>query len=70
MNGYPRIKGTSSSSEAWISLMMVEFSSCLLADSAINLDSDSSIVSLRGGCEEFPLLLWYNPGLAALYCPP
>nr|GEV07443.1 hypothetical protein [Tanacetum cinerariifolium] len=33
--------------EAQISLMMVEFSSCLLADSAINLDSDSSIVSLR-----------------------
>nr|GEW00123.1 hypothetical protein [Tanacetum cinerariifolium] len=41
---------------ARISLMMVEFSSCLLADSAINLDSDSSVVSLRVVYEEFPLL--------------
>ncbi|GJV03145.1 hypothetical protein Tco_1336714 [Tanacetum coccineum] len=36
-NGRPRIKGTSSSLEARISLIMFEFSSCLLADSAINL---------------------------------
>nr|GEW44325.1 retrovirus-related Pol polyprotein from transposon TNT 1-94 [Tanacetum cinerariifolium] len=49
VNGRPRIKGTSLSSEAQISLMMVEFSSCLLANFAINLDSDSSIMSLRGG---------------------
>ncbi|GJX56772.1 hypothetical protein Tco_0286669 [Tanacetum coccineum] len=44
-NGRPRIKGTSSSSasvEAQISLIMLEFSSCLLAYSAINLVSDSS----------------------------
>nr|GFA04201.1 hypothetical protein [Tanacetum cinerariifolium] len=33
--------------EAQISLMMIEFSSCLLVDSTINLDNDSSIVSLR-----------------------
>ncbi|GJV68091.1 hypothetical protein Tco_1483600 [Tanacetum coccineum] len=39
-------------------LMMFEFSLCLLADSAINLDNDSSIVSLRAGYEEFPLLRW------------
>ncbi|GJS67730.1 reverse transcriptase domain-containing protein [Tanacetum coccineum] len=44
--------------EAQISLMMFEFSSCLLADSAMNLASDSSIVSPRAGYEEFPLLRW------------
>nr|GEU50716.1 hypothetical protein [Tanacetum cinerariifolium] len=41
------ILGIVASVKAWISLMMVEFSSCLLADSTINLDSDFSIVSLR-----------------------
>ncbi|GKG09084.1 hypothetical protein Tco_0334916, partial [Tanacetum coccineum] len=35
--------------EARISLMMFELSSCLLADSAMNLASNSSIVSLRVG---------------------
>ncbi|GJU78035.1 hypothetical protein Tco_1275105 [Tanacetum coccineum] len=44
--------------EARISLMMFEFSSCLLADSAMNLASDSTIVSLRAGYEEFLLLRW------------
>ncbi|GJS00197.1 hypothetical protein Tco_0316705 [Tanacetum coccineum] len=44
--------------EARISLMMFEFSSCLLADSAMNLASASSIVSLRAGYEEFLLLRW------------
>ncbi|GJR76323.1 hypothetical protein Tco_0088688 [Tanacetum coccineum] len=44
--------------EARISLMMVEFSSCLLAESAMNLDNDSSIVSLRAWYKEFPLFLW------------
>nr|GEY93353.1 hypothetical protein [Tanacetum cinerariifolium] len=33
--------------EARISLMMFKFSSCLLADSAMNLASDSSLVSLQ-----------------------
>ncbi|GJU67646.1 putative ribonuclease H-like domain-containing protein [Tanacetum coccineum] len=54
-NGRLRIKGTSSSSEAWISLIMFEFSSCLLADSSINLVSDSSRLGLRSGYQEFPL---------------
>ncbi|GJY28548.1 hypothetical protein Tco_0404315, partial [Tanacetum coccineum] len=44
--------------EARISLMMFKFSSCLLADSTINLDNDSSIVSLRAEYEEFPSLHW------------
>ncbi|GJY01174.1 hypothetical protein Tco_0359326 [Tanacetum coccineum] len=44
--------------EARISLMMFEFSSCLLADSVMNLDNVSSIVSLRVGYEVFPLLRW------------
>ncbi|GJZ44870.1 hypothetical protein Tco_0592466 [Tanacetum coccineum] len=61
---------SSASVEARISLMMFKFSSCLLADSVINLDKDSSIVSLRAGYEEFPSFCWYNPSLAALYCPP
>ncbi|GJY17417.1 hypothetical protein Tco_0388908 [Tanacetum coccineum] len=52
--------------EARISLIMFEFSSCLFADSAMNLVSDSSKVYLRSGYEEFPLLRWYNPSPAAL----
>ncbi|GKD15375.1 hypothetical protein Tco_1199782, partial [Tanacetum coccineum] len=44
--------------EARISLMMLEFSSCLFADSAMNLVSDSSNVCLRLGYEEFLLLRW------------
>ncbi|GJU65466.1 hypothetical protein Tco_1476866 [Tanacetum coccineum] len=44
--------------EARISLIMFEFSSCLLADSAINLASDSSRLGLRSGYEEFPLFRW------------
>ncbi|GKE99112.1 hypothetical protein Tco_0022463 [Tanacetum coccineum] len=44
--------------EARISLIMFEFSSCLLADSAINLVSDSSRFVLRSGYEEFPLFCW------------
>ncbi|GJX16683.1 hypothetical protein Tco_0217515 [Tanacetum coccineum] len=44
--------------EAQISLIMFEFSSCLLADSAINLVSDSSRLGLRSGYEEFPLFHW------------
>nr|GEW43409.1 hypothetical protein [Tanacetum cinerariifolium] len=39
-----------------ISLMMFEFSSCLFADSAMNLANDSSNVYLRSGYEEFLLL--------------
>nr|GEX44570.1 hypothetical protein [Tanacetum cinerariifolium] len=50
------ILGIAASIEAQISLMIFEFSLCLLADSTINLDSDSSIVSIRAGYEEFPLL--------------
>ncbi|GKC16430.1 hypothetical protein Tco_1013212, partial [Tanacetum coccineum] len=42
--------------EARISLIMFEFSSCLFADSAMNLVSDSSNIFLRSGYEEFPLL--------------
>nr|GEU87432.1 hypothetical protein [Tanacetum cinerariifolium] len=42
--------------EARISLMMFEFSSYLFADSAMSLVSDSSIVCLRSGYEEFSLL--------------
>ncbi|GJW81939.1 putative ribonuclease H-like domain-containing protein [Tanacetum coccineum] len=49
--------------EAWISLMMFEFSSCLLADSAMNLASDSSIVSFRVVYEEFPLLRCHSGGI-------
>ncbi|GJU31330.1 hypothetical protein Tco_1174919 [Tanacetum coccineum] len=41
--------------EARISLIMFEFCSCLLADSAIILVSDSSRLGLRLGYEEFPL---------------
>ncbi|GJS54520.1 hypothetical protein Tco_0627882 [Tanacetum coccineum] len=44
--------------EAQISLIMFEFSSCLLADSAINLVSDSSRLGLRSRYEEFPLFRW------------
>ncbi|GKG10754.1 hypothetical protein Tco_0342154 [Tanacetum coccineum] len=44
--------------EARISLIMFEFSSCLFADSAISLISDSSNVYLRLGYEEFLLLRW------------
>ncbi|GJU74307.1 hypothetical protein Tco_1265712 [Tanacetum coccineum] len=56
--------------EARISLIMLEFSSCLLADYAINLVSDSFRLGLQSGYEEFPLFCWENPGPAALYCPP
>nr|GEV62917.1 hypothetical protein [Tanacetum cinerariifolium] len=42
--------------EAQISLIMFEFSSCPLADSAINLVSDSSSLGLRSGYEEFSLI--------------
>ncbi|GKD09527.1 hypothetical protein Tco_1189212, partial [Tanacetum coccineum] len=44
--------------EAQISLIMFEFSSCLSADSAINLVSDSSRLGLRSRYEEFPLFRW------------
>ncbi|GJX73543.1 hypothetical protein Tco_0312138 [Tanacetum coccineum] len=44
--------------EARISLIMFEFSSCLLADSAMNLVSDSSRLGLRSGYKEFPLFRW------------
>ncbi|GJV63885.1 hypothetical protein Tco_1474713 [Tanacetum coccineum] len=44
--------------EVRISLIMFEFSSCLLADSAMNLVSDSSRLGLRSGYEEFPLFRW------------
>ncbi|GJW74468.1 hypothetical protein Tco_0133838 [Tanacetum coccineum] len=44
--------------EARISLFMFEFSSCLVADFAINLVSDSSRLGLRLGYEEFPLFHW------------
>ncbi|GJS10935.1 hypothetical protein Tco_0367731 [Tanacetum coccineum] len=44
--------------EARISLIMFEFSSCLLADSTINLASDSSRLGLRSGYEEFLLFRW------------
>ncbi|GJW53812.1 hypothetical protein Tco_0097897 [Tanacetum coccineum] len=44
--------------EARISLIMFEFSSCLLADSVMNLVSDSSRLGLRSGYEEFPLFRW------------
>ncbi|GJR20609.1 hypothetical protein Tco_0969136 [Tanacetum coccineum] len=53
------------SGKARSSLIMFEFSSCLLADSAINLVSDSSRLGLQSGYEEFPLFCWYNPGHAA-----
>nr|GFA27176.1 hypothetical protein [Tanacetum cinerariifolium] len=43
--------------EAQISLMMIEFSSCLLVDSTINLDNDSSIVSLRAYTFSFTFLI-------------
>ncbi|GKC85854.1 hypothetical protein Tco_1141571 [Tanacetum coccineum] len=57
--------------EAQISLMMFEFSSCLLADSAMNLASDSSIVSLRVSrlLLEFFLLLYVdNPLYSVVPC--
>ncbi|GJT45559.1 hypothetical protein Tco_0954274 [Tanacetum coccineum] len=41
--------------EARISLIMFEFSLCLLVDSTINLVSDSSRLGLRSGYEEFSL---------------
>ncbi|GKD80726.1 hypothetical protein Tco_1347565, partial [Tanacetum coccineum] len=44
--------------EARISLIMFEFSSCLLANSAMNFVSDSSRLGLRSGYEEFPLFHW------------
>ncbi|GKB33168.1 hypothetical protein Tco_0872569 [Tanacetum coccineum] len=44
--------------EAQISLIMFEFSSCLIADSTINLVSDSSRLGLRSGYEEFTLFRW------------
>ncbi|GJZ51566.1 hypothetical protein Tco_0606081 [Tanacetum coccineum] len=44
--------------EAQISLIMFEFSSCLLADSAMNFVSDSSRLGLRSGHEEFLLFCW------------
>ncbi|GJT22367.1 hypothetical protein Tco_0892304 [Tanacetum coccineum] len=44
--------------EAWISLIMFEFSSCLLVDSVMNLVSDSSRLGLRLGYEEFSLFRW------------
>ncbi|GJX46270.1 hypothetical protein Tco_0271460 [Tanacetum coccineum] len=44
--------------EARISLIMFEFSSCLLTDSGINLVSDSSRLGLQSGYEEFPLFRW------------
>ncbi|GJX63223.1 hypothetical protein Tco_0296123 [Tanacetum coccineum] len=45
----------SASAEARISLIMFEFFLCLLADSAINLASDSSGLGLRSGLKSFPL---------------
>ncbi|GJR10385.1 hypothetical protein Tco_0793037 [Tanacetum coccineum] len=44
--------------EARIFLIMFEFSSCLLADSEINLVIDSSRLGLRSGYKEFPLFRW------------
>ncbi|GJT60096.1 hypothetical protein Tco_1003629 [Tanacetum coccineum] len=44
--------------EARISFIMFEFSSCLLADSAINLVSDSFRLGLRSGYEVFTLFRW------------
>ncbi|GJX07317.1 hypothetical protein Tco_0195249 [Tanacetum coccineum] len=44
--------------EARISLIMFEFSSCLLAYSAMKLVNDSSRLGLRSGYEEFPLFRW------------
>ncbi|GJS34111.1 hypothetical protein Tco_0532493 [Tanacetum coccineum] len=44
--------------EARISLIMFEFSSCLLAYFIMNLVSDSSRLGLRSGYEEFPLFYW------------
>ncbi|GJZ92644.1 hypothetical protein Tco_0664709 [Tanacetum coccineum] len=46
--------------EARNSLIIYEFSSCLFADSAMNLVSDSSNVCLRSGYEEFPLLRCFS----------
>ncbi|GJT70930.1 reverse transcriptase domain-containing protein [Tanacetum coccineum] len=46
--------------EAQIFLIMFEFYSCLLADSAINLVSDSSRLGLQSGYEEFPLFHVHN----------
>ncbi|GJW08101.1 hypothetical protein Tco_1570524 [Tanacetum coccineum] len=46
------------SQKARISLIMFEFYSFLLADSAMNLVSDSSRLGLRSGYEEFPLFHW------------
>ncbi|GJU97066.1 hypothetical protein Tco_1326337 [Tanacetum coccineum] len=65
----PSIPLSSTLVEAQISLIMFEFSSCLFADSALNLVSDSSNVCLRSGYEEFLLLPWKNPCPAALYYP-
>ncbi|GJS16449.1 hypothetical protein Tco_0410921 [Tanacetum coccineum] len=44
--------------EARISLIMFEFSSYLLANSAMKLVSDSSRLGLRPGYEEFLLFRW------------
>ncbi|GJZ47514.1 hypothetical protein Tco_0601346 [Tanacetum coccineum] len=44
--------------EARISLIMFEFSACLLAYFAMNLVSDSSRLGLRSRYEEFPLFCW------------
>nr|GEY64080.1 hypothetical protein [Tanacetum cinerariifolium] len=49
-SGRPPIPLYSALVEAQISLIMFEFSSCLFADSAMNLVSDSSKVCLRSGC--------------------
>ncbi|GJX03376.1 hypothetical protein Tco_0189292 [Tanacetum coccineum] len=56
--GRPPIPLSSTSVEARISLIMLEFSSCLFVDSAMNLVGDSSNVCLRSGYEEFLLLDW------------
>ncbi|GJV57285.1 hypothetical protein Tco_1458290 [Tanacetum coccineum] len=50
---------------------MFEFSLCLLADSAINLVSDSSKLGLRSGYEDSIVSMVRKiPGPVALYCPP
>nr|GEW71090.1 hypothetical protein [Tanacetum cinerariifolium] len=55
-SGRPPIPLSSASVKAQNSLIMFEFSSCLFADSAMNLVSDSSKVCLRSGYEEVLLL--------------
>ncbi|GJY00299.1 hypothetical protein Tco_0357317 [Tanacetum coccineum] len=54
--------------EAQISLIMFKFSSCLFADSAMNLVRFFNSISIR--YEEFRHCYVENPALPALFCPP